>query len=116
MVPSSVLGSPLLGDYYIHAQTEYWINGTDSQKFANQNVYEDSTCSNSMGPAYSVLDHFQYFDANLLICWLNQPGYWLAIPGNIFQPIGTLPPLPQFITDFISGAIGFTLFLLGGLI
>lgn len=106
-MPTSVLGSPLLGDYYYHAQTEFWINGTDGQKFADQSVYEDNACCNSMGPAYSVLDHFLYFNANLLVCWLNEPQVWLAIPAGIVQPIGLIPPLPQPISNFLSAAIGF---------
>lgn len=116
VVPTSVLGMPLLGDYYLHAQTEYWINGTDGQKFADQSVYEDSTCSNSMGPAYSVLDHFLYFDANLLVCWLNDPQVWLAIPTSDVQLIGIIPPLPRKLTYYLGAAIGFVTNLLGPLL
>lgn len=111
VAPTSVLGTPILGDYYIHSQTEYWINGTNG-RFADDSTYEDPTCSNSMGPAYSVIDHFQYFDANLLVCWLNQPLLWVAIP-NVVQPIGVIPPLPSFISNFLGGAIGFLVNVLG---
>lgn len=100
----------------MHTQTEYWINGLNGQKFADTSVYTDPTCSDSMGPAYSAIDHFQYFDANYLICYLNQPLVFLAVPASILQPIGTIPPLPPKITNFLSAAIGFGTGLLGGLL
>lgn len=110
----SVLGTTLLGDYYLHTQTEYWINGTYNQKFADTSVYEDPTCSDSLGPAYSVVDHFRYFDANYLICYVNQPLVFLAIPLSILQPIGTIPPLPSVISNFIGGVVGFITNIFGG--
>lgn len=111
------MGFPLLGDYYIHAQTEYWINGTLGQKFADPSVYEDFTCSNSMGPAYTLVDHFTYFDANYLICFADQPGEFAAIPGGILEPVNSIPPLlPQPISNFLGGLIGFVTNLLGPLL
>lgn len=54
-----------------------------------------------MGPAYNVLDHILYFDANYGLCLL-QPAQFLAIPASIFQPVGTIPPLPERITDIFG--------------
>lgn len=96
--------------------TEYWINGNKTQKFADQSVYEDPNCSNSMGPMYTFVDHFLYFDVDLLICYLNQPAEWLAIPANGLQPIGSVPPLPQPISDFLGANIGFTTNAIGPLL
>lgn len=99
----------------MHAQTEYWINGTNNQKFADTSLYTDPTCSDSMGPAYSAVDHFLYFDANYLVCYLNQPLVFLAIPG-VLQPVGTIPPLPTKISNFLGAALGFITDLLGGIL
>lgn len=116
ILPVSILGSPLMGDYYVHPQPEYWINGINDQKFADCSRYNDPNCSDSMGPAYTVLDHFQYFDANYLICWLNQPLVWTTLPANLLQPVGQIPPLPNVITNFLSAAIGFVSDLFGDLL
>ncbi len=99
------MGTSILGDYYIHPQPEYWINGKGNQRFADITRYNDPTCSDSMGPAYSVLDHFQYFDANYLVCYLDQPLVWLTLPASILQPVGSIPPLPEKITEFLGGNI-----------
>lgn len=97
----------MLGGYYVHPQTEFWINGKNDQKFCNESVYEDPTCSSSIGPAYSIFDHGLYFDADYATCILGQPGEILAIPDSILQPVGTIPPLPQPISDFLGAAANF---------
>lgn len=57
-----------------------------------------------MGPAYSVLDHVNYFDVDYELCFL-QAAQFLAVPA-VFQPVGTVPPLPERITDvFALGAL-----------
>lgn len=116
IMPVSILGTKILGDYYVHPQPEYWINGIDGQRFCDTSRYNDPTCSDSLGPAYSVLDHFAYFDVNYLVCFLNQPLVWLALPLSILAPTTILPPLPSVITNFLSAAIGFLTDLLGGIL
>lgn len=69
-----------------------------------------------LGAAVSVLDHFQYFDVDYLVCWLNQPQVWLALPASIIVPTKIIPPLPNIVTDFLSTALGFTVNLIGGLV
>lgn len=68
-----------------------------------------------MGPAYSFMDHFQYFDVDILICWLNAPQVWLTLPSNV-SPLGVIPPLPTKITNFLGASIGSVSDLLGGLV
>lgn len=104
-MPVSAVGTNLLGDFFIHPQPEYWINGIDDQKFADTSRYNDPNCSDSMGPAVSVLDHFQYFEVNYLVCYANQLLVWLALPANILQPVGAIPPLPTKISDFVGNKV-----------
>ncbi|KAJ6641353.1 Tonsoku-like protein, partial [Pseudolycoriella hygida] len=100
-VVASIVGTTILMDNYLHTQTEFWINGFDDQRFCNRTIYEDPNCSNSMGPAYNVLDHLVYFDVNYGLCW-TQGAQLLALPASIFQPVGTIPPLPQKITKYLD--------------
>lgn len=96
--PVTLLGTDLLYDNYIQPQTEYWINGTVGQRFCSQSVFEDPTCSNSIGPAYTLVDHFTYFDVNIASAFA-QPQQLLSIPFNILPVELLLPPLPKFIAD-----------------
>lgn len=100
--PTSVMGTDLfIGDYYVHPQTEYWINGASDQKFCKQCIYEDPDCSMSMGPLYSTIDHFCYFDVNLASV-LGQPFQILALPFGMFNPMLDIPPLPKKVEKSIG--------------
>ncbi|KAJ6649733.1 Lipase [Pseudolycoriella hygida] len=107
--PVTVLGTNILYDFYFHPQNEYWINGSDGQKFCSQNVYEDASCSNSIGPAYSLVDHFTYFDVNIAGAFA-QPLQLASIAFNILPVETSLPPLPKFIgnplEDLLNTVIG----------
>jgi len=101
----SVLNTTLAaGDFYYHAQTEFWVNGESGQRWCNQTIYEDPTCGNSMGPLYEVSDHLQYFDANYLTCYTEQPAGLLSLPLGILNPVETIPALPTKISSF-NGAL-----------
>jgi len=104
--PTSVLGTKLIiGDYYIHPKTEFWINGKKGQKFCRRNVYEDSKCSMSMGPLYSIIDHLVYFDTNIGSA-LGQPLAFASLPFCLLNPVDVLPPLPKPIEKLIGGITG----------
>ncbi len=95
-------------DYYVHPQTEFWINGEKNQKYCQQTVYEDPKCSMSMGPVYSVLDHLFYFDTNVASV-LGQPLQLISLPLKLLNPVDALPPLPKPIDNLIGGlAAGLT--------
>ncbi|KAG4079712.1 hypothetical protein HA402_009098 [Bradysia odoriphaga] len=105
-VPHVMLPSTkLVSDYYVHPQTEFWINGRAGQKFCNRTVYEDPKCSMSVRPAYSTLDHFFYFDTNLATAF-GQPFIYAYLPFNILNPVERIPPLPKRVENFIGGLIG----------
>lgn len=80
------------------------------QRFCNQTVYEDPTCSNSIGPAYTLIDHFTYFDVNIDSAFAQQ--FQLASLVEIL-----IPPLPKFIEnplgDLSDSVIGGLLLWLG---
>lgn len=113
-IPVSIASTNvIIGDYYLHTQTEYWINGTTG-KFCNNSIYEDPTCSNSMGPIYStLLDHLMYFDANYLTCIAEQPWPLISLPYTN-QFTSALPPLPEFISGPIGQGADFIYGLLRG--
>lgn len=113
VAPTSLLGTSMLGDYYIHCQNEYWINGQDDEAFCSNSIYEDPTCSDSLGPYYSIVDHATYLDVDYAICIVDQPAPWAAIPASILQPVGTIPPLPQPISKFLDVATDFFIYILG---
>ena len=92
----------LINEYYVHCGPEYWINGKDKQKFADRSVFEDPSCSNSLGPLYNIFDHLLYFDVNIGNCYLSQPMQLLEIPFDLLQPVEVIPPLPRPIEKFIS--------------
>ena len=100
--PTGIFGI-LGGDYYVHAQTEFWINGEAGQKFCRRDVYEDAKCSMSLGPMYGILDHPLYFDTNLASV-LGQPLVFAYLPFGILNPVYTIPPLPKPIENLIGGA------------
>ncbi|XP_037039210.1 lipase-like [Bradysia coprophila] len=99
--PTSIIGTNLLGDYYVHAQTEFWIDGQQDQKFCQQNVYEDPNCSMSLGPLYNVVDHVTYFDTNLASV-IGQPLVVAYLPLRLLNPVDTLPPLPKPMENLIG--------------
>jgi len=111
--PTSLLGTNLLGDYYIHCQPEYWYIDENNQRFCNTTFNEDPTCSDSLGPAYSIADHVTYLNVDYNPCTFGQPAPWAAIPLSIFQPVGTIPPLPGFMVNFNVAAINFLKVKLG---
>jgi len=100
--PTSVLGTKLLGDYYVHPQTEFWINGKAGQRFCSQCVFEDPKCSMSMGPLYTVVDHLTYFDCNVASV-VGQPLVLAYLPLGLLNPVKVLPPLPKPIENLIGG-------------
>lgn len=116
VAPTSLLGTTILGDYYVHCQPEYWYVSTDDQGFCDTTVYEDPDCSDSLGPVYSALDHATYLEVNYAICVVGQPAPWLAIPFDIFQPVGVVQPLPQVISNFLVGAFDFVKVTLGSIL
>ncbi|KAG4067502.1 hypothetical protein HA402_002779 [Bradysia odoriphaga] len=109
VAPTSLLGTTLLGDYYVHCQPEYWYVDENNQRFCDTTVYEDPTCSDSLGPDYSIADHSTYLGVNYAPCLFGQPAPWAAIPFNIFQPVGTIPPMPGFIYNFNAAAANFAI-------
>ncbi len=99
-VPPTSLFGTIIYDYYYHVLNEYWIHDS-GEKFANQSTYEDPTCSNSLGPLYTPIDHEQYFDVNHLRCLLSDLHELLAVPV-IFNPPDVLPPFPKPIQNSLS--------------
>jgi hypothetical protein len=115
VAPTSLFFTKMLGDYYVHCQPEYWYVDENNQRFCNTSVYEDPTCSDSMGPDYAVTDHSMYLGVDFAPCLFGQPAPWAAIPFNIFQPVGTIPPLPGFMSKFSAAAGNFVMSALGWL-
>lgn len=109
VAPTSLTGTTILGDYYVHCQPEYWYVSEDNQRFCATSVYEDPTCSDSLGPIYSILDHATYMGVSYATCIAGQPAPWSAIPLSIFQPVGVIPPLPKFMSNFLAGAANFAI-------
>lgn len=104
--------TPLLGDYYVHCQTEYWYVDENNQRFCNTTVCEDTTCSDSMGPAYNIDDHRTYLGVDYGECVFGQPAPWLAIPG-VLQPANTVPKFPKRLSSFFVDTGDFVLSLIG---
>ncbi len=79
------------------------------QRFCSQRTYEDPKCSNSIGPAYSLVDHLTYFDVNVA-SGFAQPLQLASIAFNILPVESVLPPLPKFIEkplgNILDGVIG----------
>lgn len=75
----------------------------------NFSIHEDPTCSDSLGPAYSVIDHYFYLNVNYWACFVDQAEEFLALPYGIFDPVKVLPPLPtpiyNFEADFIDSVV-----------
>lgn len=90
------------GENYIHVQIEFWINGKAKQRFCNASTYEDRTCSMSLGPLYSAVDHLIYFDVDVLKCFGGNPVALTSIPFDLPQPPSNIPPLPTHISDFTA--------------
>jgi len=105
VAPTSVFGTTAFGNYYVQCQTEYWINVAGKGNFCSQNYLEDPNCSDSLGPAYSILDHTFYFDADYYECAID--GYIAPIPTNIIPIVATIPPQPNKIFNFSSASNNF---------
>lgn len=101
MPPTSIVGTHLLGDFYIQPQTEFWINGEDDQKYCRQTFYEDPECSMSMGPSYSMVDHGVYFETNIGSA-LGQPLLLTSLPLGLLNPVDDLPSLPKKLENLIG--------------
>ncbi|XP_021961423.1 lipase [Folsomia candida] len=95
----------LIHTTYFHHGQEVWINRKEIN-FCSQAVYEDSTCSNSLGPLYTIIDHLQYFDADYSVCYFVEG--WLdidliSIAG--FTPTDYIPPMPTVMAGFLTGLV-----------
>lgn len=62
----------------------------------------------SMGPMYSVVDHFTYFDVSLASA-IGQPFPMLALPFGIINPFRDIPPLPRRVEKSIGDVATFLL-------
>jgi hypothetical protein len=106
--PVSFFKIPLYGDYYLHHQNEYWdVSTLDSSlaRYCNTSVYEDPSCSNSQGPAYSLPDHLMYLGVNYFTCAAANIYSFAQIP-DLFDPDNyPLPPLPvsYFVNNYFPG-------------
>lgn len=94
------MGTDIIYNYYYHVLNEYWINGNVS-KFADPSVYEDINCSDSLGPLYTPLDHFTYFDVDQSYCLADFVEEFTAIP-YVILPVEDVPELPTFIQILLS--------------
>ncbi|OXA44939.1 lipase [Folsomia candida] len=95
----------LIHTNYLHHGQEVWINGSEIN-FCSQAVYEDPTCSNSLGPLYTIIDHLQYFDADYSVCYFVEG--WLdidliSIAG--FIPTDYIPPMPTVMAGILTGLV-----------
>lgn len=83
---------PLASLGYVHHGTELWIT-PDEDKSCSKEVYEDFSCSNSLGPAYIPSDHSTMWDVtHALECSINNPGSVLAqfaMPGELGNGLPT---------------------------
>lgn len=59
----------------------------------------------SIGPTYSIFDHFFYFDTNLARAF-GQPLIYAYLPFNILNPVERIPPLPKHVENLIGDTIG----------
>lgn len=93
----------LFGVNYVHHTQEVWINGNIT-KFCSKTVYEDRTCSNSMGPSYTLLDHGQYFDVDIFSCYFVEGwgGVDLITLPIGFTPTDYIPPMPSKMYNFFE--------------
>ncbi|XP_021961427.2 lipase-like [Folsomia candida] len=110
--PVSALGimDVLASINYVHHTQE--VRATPSghipPTFCSKNFFEDPTCSNSLGPKYSLGDHEKYFDADYTVCYMVEG--WLGIDlvtVKGFTPTNFIPPMPTpmqgFMTGFVDG-------------
>ncbi len=102
------MGTTLLGDNYVHCQPEFWYVSAEEYRFCNTNNFEDSTCSDSLGPAYSLSNHATYLEVDYSKCVVGQPAPWLEIP-SVLQPVDTIPAFPEPVYDFVGGAASFAI-------
>ncbi|OXA42457.1 Lipase, partial [Folsomia candida] len=105
--PVSALGvfDLLTGKNCVHHGQEVWINGEEIN-FCSKTVYEDPNCSNSLGPLYTVLDHLQYFDADISACYLVEG--WLDIDlvsVERFTRTSFLPLMPTVMRGILIGLV-----------
>lgn len=101
MAPTSILGTSLLYDFYVHPQLEIWIQNGGITYCGNAHL-EDPACSNSADPSYTLPDHSSYFGV-------------VGTCGDVVTPApppSNPPSLPTKITNFAAGAINFLVGLL----
>lgn len=96
--PVNILGTNILFDHYVQPNHEFWIRGNDAdeQTFCSGSVLEDPTCSTSLRPFYSAVDHLTYFDVNVASAFA-QPLQLASIPFGVLPIEMVVPPLPKFI-------------------
>lgn len=104
--PTSMLGTTILSDYYLHVLTEYWLNATNGGVYCNQSTYEDASCSNSIGPAYNPLDHSTFLGFTIAQC-ANDILNVVVLPADL-PLFGTAPLLPTFTPVSSQADCGFT--------
>jgi len=80
--------------YVHHANEVYIVNGVTRN--CSNVYYEDLSCSDSLGPIYSVFDHLFYFDADVTTCVLESP---IDLVLQFFFNLRPYLPQTQFI-DF----------------
>jgi len=91
----------MTGIQYAHHTQEVWLNGA-ATNFCSKSVYEDWSCSNSLGPAYTLVDHLQYFNVDYTVCYLidgNLDIGILSIPG-VPDPNTFIGPAPPAFYDY----------------
>lgn len=67
-LPTSSMG-------FVHHGTELWITPNNEDKICSKTVYEDPTCSNSLGTAYQATDHPMVWNVtHATECALKNPG------------------------------------------
>lgn len=94
--PTSILGTILLYNFYVHPQREAWIR-TGSVTPCDPNFYEDPNCSCSLNPSYTTADHSTYFNVVGDCSEIVTPA----------PPPSNPPPLPVKIFNFAAGAFNF---------
>ncbi|XP_037049534.1 lipase-like [Bradysia coprophila] len=95
--PTSLLGTDLLYNFYVHPQLEVWIQ-SDRITNCNDKFYEDPACSDISDPSYTIDDHINYFNVTSTVCGeVVMPAFLPMIP----------PALPTKIVNFAGGAIRF---------
>ncbi len=119
-IPVSGFGltATVAGTYYLHHGQEIWINGNVTN-FCSKTVYEDFSCSDSLDPTYTPVDHLQYFDCDMSTCYFVESGGDVNFASNPItgSPTGIVPQPPskiELLFDLLeSGGFSWVLPLLG---